>query len=497
MEVYSSKDLQMHECFMCVDWRKRSESLAGKQLDRCSFRCIIHVEAGSNYRRELTGKIVRIFMRRYVFALPLLLATAVLWPAVPASADAAHKTTTIESGSGELSAVGGGATISGMDTCGNVQSKLDALAKEGKDGLYGCLSATGSTAAGDLARSAAAVAPLPTNACKGLEDGKWYANRKMQCLIAPSLKYTVWDTEGEPVGTAVFAVAQEIDLSVTSLTWSETDQVMLVSSTGLAKGLMVNWTTDCAGTCSAPVEEPWLSTPIADEQTLKSTYNLSDIPTTTYDYLDLAFDLSVAQPDATIMTSANWAGVEVRCDANVAIGNSSGCVIPGYTPTFDMSRLLYGSSTDMIAWAQANLSAHWGLKGSGQPLHRLQSSTNQQANRNTICPSAATRFPRDPAIPDDSCDEFPFAGTYESGALNGVDDGANCAQVTAINTANTGLLSADWATITPVGSYSSSAACVRGHIPASLNSDAGGAYGNFVKAARLADDDPFWLSVVS
>ncbi|MDX3359763.1 MULTISPECIES: hypothetical protein [Streptomyces] len=346
----------------------------------------------------------------------------------------------------------------------------------------------------DTARSTI-TAGIPTNACKGREDGKWYANRTSQCLIAPALDYTLWD-DGKIVGTAVFAVAQEIDLSVTSLTWTETDQVALLEATNLAQGLRVNWTTQCAGTCSSPTVEPWpMGTPITVGQTLKSTYSLSDVPTTVYDYLDQSYSLSVSQPNSTILTSANWGGVDIRCDDSIAITNSAGCIIPGHTPTFDMSRLLYGSSADMISWAQINLARHWGLPGSGQPLHRLQKSTEQRKNRTAIC--GASKFVPDPGIPDDSCDEFPFAGTYESAALNGVDDGRNCAQTTAVNTGSSGYLPADWATIIPIGAHSGTEACVRGHIPSSLNSDAGGGYGNFVKAARLADGDPFWLNVVS
>jgi hypothetical protein len=46
-----------------------------------------------------------------------------------------------------------------------------------------------------------------------------------------------------------------------------------------------------------------------------------------------------------------------------------------------------------------------------------------------------------------------------------------------------------------IGSFSGSEKCVRGHIPSDLNTDAGGAYGNFVVNMRLADEDPFWLNV--
>ena len=48
-------------------------------------------------------------------------------------------------------------------------------------------------------------------------------------------------------------------------------------------------------------------------------------------------------------------------------------------------------------------------------------------------------------------------------------------------------------TVTSIGTVTGTEKCVRGHIPEPLNSDVGNSYGNFVKAARLADNDGFWL----
>ena len=65
----------------------------------------------------------------------------------------------------------------------------------------------------------------------------------------------------------------------------------------------------------------------------------------------------------------------------------------------------------------------------------------------------------------DSCDEYPFAATCQSGALNGVTAGSQCAQVTAVQTGTTGNEAADWNAVTPVGTVTGNEACVRGHIP--------------------------------
>jgi hypothetical protein len=98
----------------------------------------------------------------------------------------------------------------------------------------------------------------------------------------------------------------------------------------------------------------------------------------------------------------------------------------------------------------------------------------------------------------DSCDEFPFAATYQSGALNGATSGSQCAQVEAVKTSSTGTIAHIWNAVKPIGTHSSSAKCVRGHIPLSLNEDLGtSSYLTFIRAQRLLNKDRFWLTVTS
>ena len=210
-------------------------------------------------------------------------------------------------------------------------------------------------------------------------------------------------------------------------------------------------------------------------------------------FLTESYTVTVIQPGATTTGAATWSAPSLRCDNGVAISGSSGCVEPDFVPVLSVSQASSGASAVMILWAQTHLSAHWGLQGSGQPLRRLTSSTQQAGNRRVICNS--TFVSGSTGVPNDSCDEFPFAATYESGALNGVTSGAQCAQVTAIRTASSGSVAAQWGNIGVIGSPTGNEKCVRGHIPVSLNSDAGGALGRFTIAQRLNDNDPYWLTV--
>ena len=110
----------------------------------------------------------------------------------------------------------------------------------------------------------------------------------------------------------------------------------------------------------------------------------------------------------------------------------------------------------------------------------------------------------------DSCDEYPFASTYESGAMEeGADGnpkpfvttGADCAQVTANYTPvinpdpnNPPVEPQEWNGVT-VNSWTSPLPCIRGHVPKKLNSYVGGKFRGLIGAARLIDKDAFWVEV--
>jgi hypothetical protein len=195
-------------------------------------------------------------------------------------------------------------------------------------------------------------------------------------------------------------------------------------------------------------------------------------------------------------------GLAGRCDT--IDSSTDSCVDEDFTPTLELPIDTYGSSAAMVDWAQTNLAGAWGLQGVGAPLNYLAGSVGR-SNAAIICNTTGTgKFVNQGTAiggddgSSDSCDEFPFAGTYQSGALQpGVTNGGACAQVTAIEiAAPTGVLATDWSKVQPIGTFSTSAPCVRGHIPLALNSLVGTAYSNFIQAERLLDDDQFWVQVL-
>ncbi|MFD7280136.1 hypothetical protein ACFV80_24560 [Streptomyces sp. NPDC059862] len=108
-----------------------------------------------------------------------------------------------------------------------------------------------------------------------------------------------------------------------------------------------------------------------------------------------------------------------RCDntPRVTPVRFGGCVYPDVPPIWQVS--VRNPRVDAVAWhidwAQRNLNQPWGVPGSRYPLHRTFDQALQIANRNVAC---GPDVPRPPNRPDLSCDEYPFAQTYEGASRN-------------------------------------------------------------------------------
>jgi hypothetical protein len=300
--------------------------------------------------------------------------------------------------------------------------------------------------------------------------------------------------DGKIVGTATWDYTQQLTLSATSLTWTEDDTATLRSVFGVSVDNSLGWITNCSGGCSPASRVLWPVTPMVTGDTLSGTVTFSAAPASG------AVDQLTATPLVTVVDpvgnpasiSFDLGGVggigaavpPVRCDNGVAVSNSAGCTAPDYTPTLTIPTATYGAAAAMIQYAQS-------LSAIGTTLHRLASSSLTNTNRSIICNS--TFVSGSTGVTNDSCDEYAFAASYESGALHGVTSGAQCAQVTAVRTATSGTTAQQWAAIRIIST--GNGLCVRGHIPASLNSNVGSALGVFTKANRLIDKDPYMVTV--
>jgi hypothetical protein len=393
------------------------------------------------------------------------------------------------------------------------------------------------------ALAAAATAPteceFPTN---GVPTGVFAINpsRELSCsdFFYEVLAFQEVDGVFSIVGDFSFEDQSWVTFSATSLSWVHDVQTISYGGDGiLADGVdgflssnCTAVTTACTATSTgAPDPQVVFLTP---DSTYSWEWNEQDAgpastTTGTADNLDAALGVQWNLNLGTTNDVENEnGGLDGRCDNGDTGDGSEGCVDEHFIPTVYLSYALYGASVDMINFYEENISPYYGNQYSPapQPLHRLASTTAQTANRNTICGTAV--FTPDSAITaalapyndpaktppyteTDSCDEYPFAATYESGAMQtGADGqpksfvttGADCVQGSAMQTGNSGTFEAsDWSIInvdpTTVTGNPATSPCIRAHVPKKLNTTLGGAVGRFSRSNRLLDRDAYWVEV--
>ncbi|MGW7352648.1 NucA/NucB deoxyribonuclease domain-containing protein [Streptomyces sp. NPDC054784] len=111
--------------------------------------------------------------------------------------------------------------------------------------------------------------------------------------------------------------------------------------------------------------------------------------------------------------------VRPRCDntPKVTPVAKGGCVYPEIPALWeiDVKNPRVDSVGWHVLWAQKNLQQPWGKPGTRYTLSRTFSDELKNANRAAAC---GTDVPRPPNRPDLSCDEYPFAQTYEGASKN-------------------------------------------------------------------------------
>jgi hypothetical protein len=428
----------------------------------------------------------------------------------PASAAARSAARTGQAASAGIRAAA--VTAGGTQSCSAVRANVAALAQRyAAQGVHqvGCWQAGPPTARPATERSrvgqklprsgvrhAAAVAW-----CSALPGGTtWNLLRTSACLNA-GLTYTVINLDtGLVTGTAQFTLTQEIDANAASTAWAESDTLTLLSADGTAVDLSASWATACSAPCSPADAAPWDGAqPMVPGDTLSGTVSFADPGLSRAapgpDLMAESYTLEVTQPDPDVIPAppVNWSSPDVRCD-NVLRVAPAGCVFPAATPEYVVPISQYGAAAAMIQWAQQNLTGAWGTPAA--PLHRLGNAAQTRMNRRVICRGGGRRAP---AIHTDSCDEYPFASSQESGALHGVTSGRQCAQVAAVRDPTvpaTAPLAQRWPSVRVIGTFAATAACVRGHIPLDLNEAVGrDGLATLTRVARLLPGDAYTVLV--
>jgi hypothetical protein len=273
-----------------------------------------------------------------------------------------------------------------------------------------------SSKAGADRRTAAAVPQW----CQELGDtGNTHMLRTEACTVSPGT-LTVRRTQGgitRVTGLMRFTVYQHTTTSVTSPVWTHQVTVTADFVSGDAKGTEVRGVADCSGECADDSQSFPLATlsaagaSVSGESSFEWPVEFDEHGTAT-PWWTLSFRAPpVASPHPLEVPTA----ARVRCDNALPGVSSPGCVFPASVPVITWYSSALPAYGRHIMEAQA--SGLPGSPGSGRPLHRLTNPTFQELNRTTSCPSSL------PRPSGKSCDEYPFASTYEGGHTGGATGG--------------------------------------------------------------------------
>ncbi|MEV6300824.1 hypothetical protein AB0M02_15550 [Actinoplanes sp. NPDC051861] len=375
------------------------------------------------------------------------------------------------------------------DTCDTLRSRRPALLRAGQ--TRATCTATpapervaAARAANPRARAATADGPVW---CSELGDNQYWYTRSSICLDAIPVEFFLINLQtGAIIGSALLEVSQAAELRDTSASWSEYAAIVMLARFGQVSTLNVSLEAACNNGCTATKSNAWgmenLTLFETEEGTLEYAGNPSGQVSITPTYT-----LTMLAPGAVpLVPTTSWTlpdVLSIRCDN--LVGSNPGCVVPLYTPSLLLSWGSQGAGAVMISWAQQYLADGWGWEGVGAPLRRLADTSLQERNRGIICDGTFTRLPQ---VPDDSCDEFAFAGSYESGAMLGLS-GSDCAEILPYIDDVTGQWYIQY--LKPV---TGSERCVRAHVSRPSNVDVGGELGRFVQRERLLDYEEYWVA---
>ena len=285
----------------------------------------------------------------------------------------------------------------------------------GTDGVQSCVSLSDDTANRSVTPEsiveAEAASPEPDYCIEAGVQNTYYVTRFDSCGIF-SATYTITRTTNgvtTTTGTMRFLIYNYLYAGGDVTTWANQIRVSPTVITGTAAGTAISGTAFCTGFCtpgsaSFPTQTPGVGQSAEGE----SFYNWLGAPG------DVGFGssdwtLSFKAPTAPTTALLQQQAPDVRCDDAVPGAAFAGCVIP-YAPGF----IRFDGTTFIEFGAHVSNAQASGLPGSvtSTPLRRLTDATIRDQNRATACPSS---YPRPTGK---SCDECPFASSYE-GAFTG------------------------------------------------------------------------------
>ncbi|MGW5667871.1 NucA/NucB deoxyribonuclease domain-containing protein [Micromonospora sp. NPDC003776] len=286
---------------------------------------------------------------------------------------------------------------------------------------------------------------------------------------ADTFLFTVYRRpENIVLGEAWISYWEWEELSNKRRTWTHTIQMYVYRVTGLAVlSTYLNAQGWCGLNCdvATPAETRYIR--LEEGQWLRGAWDMGrpgGADERKYGSADT--DLTFLHLETGI--TRTWTSIDFqnRCDSEMPeTPLEGGCVYNEVQPELALDKSTASNHREhalFVEQAQHTTPDHFGARHLSQPgedpkpLQRLTDQDRRDDNREASCDD----FVRDPAVPDDSCDEYPYASTYQ---------GAN-----EIGRARTAV----------------------GHVPRQSNTNGGSKLTAFYTANRVLDGDPFWVAVV-
>ncbi|MEV0413680.1 hypothetical protein AB0I68_23445 [Streptomyces sp. NPDC050448] len=325
------------------------------------------------------------------------------------------------------------------------------------------------------------------------------------------------------LGRATFRYRHEIDLDVKSDTFTQKATISLLSMEGGVTNASLNVGFNCGGACQMEPTE-WSGSKDfvkGDPHTATATQKIKWTKGAGYSVITPSWTYSgILNGRATNTLTAQKSELDVRCDVDVS--TTPGCVFKSYIPGYVMNHKKFPAAAAHAWLAQNKLPGKYGLRG-GTPLTFLTddiyvpvpSDSNKKLvthNRETICPEnwqrsqLATLSPELATSGNDiySCDEFPFASSWQSAAipqswygknLNPLtlgEKGEKCATTVAVRGGNgVWRLIADPRANVPTWPEP----CARASMSGNQNSQSMALIPTFRRDNRVLEGDQYWLDV--
>lgn len=326
--------------------------------------------------------------------------------------------------------------------------------------------------------------------------------RKNACLTM-NAQYDMYK-DGQLEGSGLWTLQQNFNLSVAKPTFTNTLTLtpikISVNNVQDIPAVTLELDFTCPGPCSMDTPS-WTHTwaTVADSTTASQTVtytwtNGQDPANPQQDNLNAGFVIKGSAPGMQPFKSDAWSTsplLQIRCD-NKAAG-SSGCVFANHIPTMTIDTAKWPLAAAYYWLMMQKLSNHPGSVQFGSPLHRLAGGeAARKQNYDIICGSRSGWTSRPESGSDAQCDEYPFAGSRESGGQT-LNSGEQCVQMyTAPVSPGSSIWSVyeddrygipDWAAST----------CGRASMPPAQNKGGGGGVGGIVSKYRVLENDPYYV----